>query len=75
MSMKKMIRRFLLWFTSTLLLLLAAGAVFLYFVYSGPSPHYRDRFVREAVANGTDKLLVSPFLSDEEIASILNETE
>ena len=73
--MKKMIRRFLLWLVLTLLLLGIGGGVFLYFVYNGPSPHYRDRFVREAVGNGTDTLLVKPFLSDEEITSILNENE
>ena len=70
--MKKVIRRFLIWFISTLLLLVIGGAVFLYLLYKGPSPHYREQFVREAVENGTDTLLVKPFLSDSEI---LNKTE
>ncbi|MBR3525748.1 MAG: hypothetical protein IKO11_07860 [Lachnospiraceae bacterium] len=45
----------------------------MYFIYKGPSPHYRDHFVREAVENGTDGLLVRPFLGSDEIDSILND--
>ena len=71
--MKKLIRRFLIWLALTLLLLAVGGALFLYFIYKGPSPHYRDHFVREAVENGTDGLLVRPFLGSDEIDSILND--
>ena len=73
--MKRVIKRFLIWLISTLVLLAIGGAVFLYLLYNGPSPHYREQFVREAVENGTDPILVKPFLSSEEISSILYKTE
>ena len=65
------IRAILIWLITTLLLLAAGAAVFFYLIYHGPSVHYRERFVRQAIADGREELLVHPFISDEDLTQLL----
>lgn len=64
--------RFLIWFATTFIILVAGLFVFFYFVNKGPSPRIRDLFVASAKESSVGGVLADIYLSPEEINSILS---
>jgi len=64
--------RFLIWFSSTFLIILIGAYIFFYFVNKGPSPRIRDLFVASAKESSVGGVLADIYLSQDEIDEILS---
>ena len=71
----KFIGRFFIWFFCTLLVLLAGLYVMLFYVNKGPSPYVRDLFVSSVMESSAGGILAKLYLSDEEIATIMQNNQ
>lgn len=65
------ILNFLLWFAGTVILILVAFFVLLYYIHKGPSPRFRDLFVSSAKESSVGGVLVDLYLTPDEVDKIM----